>query len=1839
MKISALSMLILIAASAGALAANPHEQAMRAGSKAYAVKDADRALASYTRAVELAVTDEEKASALYEVGRVHYYLTRDYPKGRRAYEQILELDNAEEKRKDNARSMIGHCKRQHDQVLLHTKGHPYHTSKEQFRIGYEHWLDRYFAKARQAFARASEIRGGYPTYRALSLFFIGYSCYSERKYEDARPALARVLEAADVPASYRSDAQRYIARTYLHERNYVAARVAYAKLLATEDAHSAHVQEAQDIIPQLEQDKADVTVPSGREATPEEKDAQRRIVLARMRQEGLSRENCRLTGTIVQGYYESPSPYPPEGFPHKWDFDDGSLCGIGETGRGIANLRVEDGKLKFTTGAAGTLSYYEWDQISGEPGEKVDVTERGENTSFSEDARTMTVSLRSIDDASILVTPSLDMPTEPGGEQRTPSASVASLIGDEDMEGVAVYSLSSPDGKWQYSTDNGVNWQEPGAVSEETALLLRPTDLLYYVSHGGDIETAHLSWGNFDLMQPALNFGYGTGHGDDCPVMSDVQIRLRQSLAKSKWQITHKSVRRGRVTVNEADEFTVTGRDWQTVALPTESARPPYPAFRLICKTPGNRVEIDWVRPCVREGPSYCRKTLTLPSDVRWAKCSISASGRFRLYVNGKEAVRSPPLCHHEQIWNYDIDPGPFRKGKNVIAYEGAARFLVDGALLCDDGSYHRFDTDASWKSTGTVEGKEWREAEHDDAAWQNVVIPHVRYAYAGFLPPEEQIDKAWFNPSYKGRISVAPADGRPQPIYGSTEPVALEVAIPSISGKEQAVTWQAFDEMGDHFHAEDKLVKEGKLSLATKGNDKIGVIAFRAGELPHNAAYAIVLRLEEDGKEIDRRRYEIAICGPVEQPVVDAPKTYTDGMELRLVWEVDAAADQGKGSFIATDGRQNYVETKVVETPLGRFRQMRSGPRHHFMSFRYQIERPGRPHLAISEYPDDTQRLQEMRLTEPSILGYDTAGMTELGNDTAALGIANPLTHELRHLHVVFFPNHKIGAVSIVGAGTRVGKIRIYEILNDIPMRKIEDAPGQPKWFGQVPERGPYQVMQSCFTSPIAPVIRKSLILSDTPNFYRNWMVTYINLVKRLRFAGENTYFMGQYMYISASYPSRYSYNVNFTGKYSGSLRDSGALMAKMFEENGLGFFSGLEMAGLAAVTATGTDDQIAQGQPTFSQVDKDGHQHIFLRRRYPYPNWIHPEVRKHFETVIDELIALYGNQKGWQGIVLQANESLGPSWICRGGDPYFASYDDYTVSLFEKETGVRIPVKDADFRRFRKRYEWLLANARKEWTDWRCDKMSDIYEWVRDRLKSARDDLKLILYSQAGSYNIPHVKGDGVKNLPVFDHARQGGLDIQRLKDDRDIVFVISVSSNKFNRPTWRYLARSEEHLGRYANDGVNGAAVRNMWYETQVFAPEGWVFYYTSPEAWPLPSSEFFANYFTNVFVRTNPAVLLHPLQDVLMWMGRETSVSRFAKAFRSIPAAKYIRLRGRGRDKNAWVAVARYGNDVYGYVANPQWWTVDAEVAFADGVKARDLIKEVELPGGVWKLRLAPFAIHTFRASGPDGDAIVSCSATVSAKGQAHTRDLLQQLETEVRGAAEALRSSGSEQAVKQLVRDATQAIAAGDFSQAYDLLTVSPALQRLKGAASATAAQQPAPENPFQAQADGFCTAARRAMKKRRWADALGLYLRAWGLHLRDDRPARWQEIEKAIGECLLELGKRDEAKRWRDWLAQPSAERVRCPILGIGVMPPDMAMQWDAAPERVVRNSVGALLTYGKALCMAGRIREAKLVFERAQYLAPKSSSSRDRREAPAMAERLLRYCSKWGREPPARAP
>jgi hypothetical protein len=124
------------------------------------------------------------------------------------------------------------------------------------------------------------------------------------------------------------------------------------------------------------------------------------------------------------------------------------------------------------------------------------------------------------------------------------------------------------------------------------------------------------------------------------------------------------------------------------------------------------------------------------------------------------------------------------------------------------------------------------------------------------------------------------------------------------------------------------------------------------------------------------------------------------------------------------------------------------------------------------------------------------------------------------------------------------------------------------------------------------------------------------------------------------------------------------------------------------------------------------------------PMFNPLHPTVQEAILGFVREIGWRYGKYPAFKGISFNMFASAMP-WF----GSIHAGYDDFTVNLFQKETGIDVPVDPKAPDRFSRRYEFLTFVCRPAWVAWRCRKIRKIFEQIRKALAEGRTDLRVTI------------------------------------------------------------------------------------------------------------------------------------------------------------------------------------------------------------------------------------------------------------------------------------------------------------------------------------------------------------------------------------------------------------------------------------------------------------------------------------------------------------------------------
>ena len=645
---------------------------------------------------------------------------------------------------------------------------------------------------------------------------------------------------------------------------------------------------------------------------------------------------------------------------------------------------------------------------------------------------------------------------------------------------------------------------------------------------------------------------------------------------------------------------------------------------------------------------------------------------------------------------------------------------------------------------------------------------------------------------------------------------------------------------------------------------------------------------------------------------------------------------------------------------------------------------------MIVVEYPDDRDRLINVSVTFFKVndeLEWDSVTPGSICGG----GGKFPFTNQMQELKFLYWAQTETAGITIENwpwgfeSRAAVSKIRIYH-LKEIPALNIRHPGG--RLFGLGLEWG------DIIGAEFWPDSAQSEM--SYPNTRAEWFVTIENYIKYLRFCGQNVANVGTYMYDGRRYP--------FKSPISDSSLelDYRDLLLRMFSANDLYMLAGIEYTSSRWFERGFSEQEVAAGADTVWSVSREGKlwQPTGGQDQAHVANVFHPRVQKDMLGIVDELVDKYKRYPAFKGIAFHIFPGIyGPSigmdsYGSYGGgkesgkSPLEWGYEDITIAQFEKPTGIKIPVGSKDPKRFQKRYDWLMANAKEKWIGWRCREVRDFQMEIYRHIKAARKDLlqvnTLVVYPCYAKRALEQYGGDyaamlremgqdptlyrGVKDLyynrwreHLISHFRaeeanyygweyainQQAIDLHDRQDSRGMTIFFpfmehSHSAKDIPKPVWKWLRLLE---GRHLFHLIN----------------------------WPTPGHKYYQEAYTRAFVDTDPDLVLFCINDSNVFIGHEQEMREFAKAHLNLPQEKLSLLRGNGFDPNLAVKELRNGNDYYFSVVNPGWWEATATVSLQGIGKAPivDLItgKQMKVGGkGAMSIALPAYRITAFRTQG-------------------------------------------------------------------------------------------------------------------------------------------------------------------------------------------------------------------------------------------------------------------------------
>lgn len=450
-------------------------------------------------------------------------------------------------------------------------------------------------------------------------------------------------------------------------------------------------------------------------------------------------------------------------------------------------------------------------------------------------------------------------------------------------------------------------------------------------------------------------------------------------------------------------------------------------------------------------------------------------------------------------------------------------------------------------------------------------------------------------------------------------------------------------------------------------------------------------------GRPISRRD-----IGEINYEVIDTTQSPQHGGEIAttLIQEIDCAAtppDYSGGG-----------ETRVTHKPFGSYRESgdhgwnkyqqlnehlrKFALEPSWFAYKLNVTAVQHPYLIEVDYPDDAARTFAVALRESDPLAYPVAGGIDSGGEFSLS--SKMLTHTL-----IYWPRATDTRIVFMTAHTDMraaaSKIRVYRIDGDLPALQAPVNGG--RYFANWYEEGANFL--SMYGAPDDSI--------------RGIRVATERWARAVAYMGGNVLFPTAVVYNFALYPSRY-HKAFTTAPDNDVLRR----MLLVSEKYGMKLLPELHPRAdeLAWPYAKSPDPK-----PNLL-VSKDGKT---LNNLPPYYNPIYPANQDWYVNMIGELVDNYKDSPALLGVSLRLMQWQNPA--LNNFQSLDWGYDDYTVGLFQKETGIAVPGALTDPTRYRKRYDWLMTHAKEQWISWRCEKIAQLYTRIRDRVRQARSDLKV--------------------------------------------------------------------------------------------------------------------------------------------------------------------------------------------------------------------------------------------------------------------------------------------------------------------------------------------------------------------------------------------------------------------------------------------------------------------------------------------------------------------------------
>jgi len=1261
---------------------------------------------------------------------------------------------------------------------------------------------------------------------------------------------------------------------------------------------------------------------------------------------------------------------------------------------------------------------------------------------------------------------------------------------------------------WDFSRPDKGNFTffSPGVKQLEVT----PEKALRFVMGG---NKAILGWGNYKDQQPLSE------RINMWPVTNFVELKVKQSGDKSMWRLRywHDGLR-----IRHAIERELRGRDWQVLQFPSRYS--PYKnaaevvpdAFDVeIESDPGNVIEIASLRITRNLHEGYCRKEFDLPDGPVWRAMAEVGIGAY-LFVNGKRVPIEHAMFHRPRLdapaasrtyrattaGTLPVDIKPYLKpGRNCIGLyarqvNDSQLVYVHGAVVMVSGDVIRFASDETWRFSPKAPAN-WSKAGFDDGDWKTLDAAgwddrkHVAWhCFWEYLLNSWLIGTGggWIGPAfpfYQGRI-VLENPYESKLYYDAQKPVVVRVRVPSgLAERRPSLGWilRRVRETG-----EEEIAKGGESDFDRAGDSLVYEV--RLGNRPRGVySIEVALRAGDDIIE-ERPREALVVLGKIPMKEV-AGDSYEDGMKLTLEDTIDFTDPNDPHPWVETDGGAPYRKgvTKAVTKPriVRRnglvYRETAPIQRHQYssgapvFSYMFEFKHPGALYMMALEYPNDAERWIGVSCSTNLLRVHNNCK----AGPSVWTGGKYPLTNKMQELRWIFRSGpgpHTIDILPLqLNSTAAAARLRIYRI-DELPALRVNPAGVGDRLFGVYTERTTHH---ASFAKTFGPTVQLPLKvpcaagdfrpIPERLQYLRRCLDACETYTRYLRFTGQNMHAMGCHQYNDGNTPFSPVQDMP-TARVPRDLRE---MAVRVFKHNGISVIGVMSYAGHRCLGEEYpfNDGQVAAGVDFALMVSKEGKHPGARRPGRGYGagwNFMHPRVQELMLSVVEAAAEKFKDQPNFKGI----------GWTCyltgewmpgfsgmRWKDPLDFSYDDATIKLFEKDTGIKVPGDPKDPRRFGKRYDFLTSgDMREKWIAWRCRKIHEFFLKARDIVRSKRSDLDLFVSLYI---DVPHDKAWAESGKSVRDFLREWGYDLALYRNDENLRvsrWMNAILHSAPARRTPNYAVGWEQSVGPqfielYAPFPRPAVTLMHQWFEIYYRFPGAvceagpkvdWC-KFVEASRWPVPGNrgrhlvqpcgDNAREAFVQAMIGTDPQSIMYGFMDVNMMAGQEQKLREFARVFDALPGDKFQPALDTSLQTNLAIRDLEQPDGYVFYVANPGYWPIRGSVTLSAAATVLDLSSnrpiETETRDGktVVPVNLKPYDMTAYRVEGARVKVASWTNQPVAAEHLAHLRGIIERADALMHNRKVRDALSEEESAfMKKAVADAQADLAAGRYARAW-----------------------------------------------------------------------------------------------------------------------------------------------------------------------------------------------------------